>query len=561
MNRKQIIISIFAVLILLTPLAYQTNYVQADDSDYYSKIKKGLEYFQKVYDRVQAHYVEEIDPYEFVKAGIEGMLAALDPYTVFIEQEADARLRIITTGKYGGVGMEIGMRNDKATVISPMDNSPAQKAGVQAGDIIEEIGGVNVRGLSLENISRRLRGPVGSDLKLAIKRPGYSGKIIMTMKRTEIIIEDVNFADFVEPGVAYIRLTGFTDKAGIEMRQAIRDMQKKQQIEAFILDLRGNTGGLLEAAVEVLGVFLPQGTTVVSTRGFRDGEHHFKTHTEPMLLDVPLAVLVDHGSASASEIVAGALQDLDRAIIVGTGTFGKGLVQKVYNIDKNSSTKIKVTTAKYYMPSGRCVQKKDYTENKAVFYNGELDSVIATPKDSSMFFTANNREVYEKGGITPDRILPKEKMHFVVTELWRQSLIFNFAVEYHQNNPNWDANNGITDEIYQQFISYVKSMGFDYQIEGESELIAFLDLAKDSDFPQDIINSSESLLLKVNDLKEADILKHKSEIEEILLSELAEKYFGNQEKTRYSLNYDDQMREAIHVVLDEAEYKKILAIK
>ncbi len=561
MKRQQIIITIFAVLILLTPLAYQSNYLQADESDYYSKIKKGLQYFQKVYDRVQAHYVEEIDPYEFVKAGIEGMLAGLDPYTVFIEQEADTRLRIITTGKYGGVGMEIGMRNDEVTVISPMDNSPAQRAGIQAGDIIKEIGGVNVSGFSLENISRRLRGPVGSDLKLTIIRPGYTGKIMMTMKRTEIVIEDVNFADFVEPGVAYVRLTGFTDKAGIELRQAIRDMQKRQEIEAFILDLRGNTGGLLEAAVEVLGVFLPQETIVVSTKGFRDGEHIFKTHTEPMLLDIPLSVLVDRGSASASEIVAGALQDLDRAIIVGTRTFGKGLVQKVYNIDKNSSTKIKVTTAKYYMPSGRCVQKKDYTEHKAVFYNGDSDSVITIVTDSSMFHTANNREVYEKGGITPDRLLSKEKMPYLVTELWRQSLIFNFAVDYHQNYPDWDAEEGITDEIYQEFISFVKSQGFTYQIEGENELIDFLYSSKESDFPQDIIDSGEKLLHMVNNLKEADIVNHKNKITKILQSELAEKYFGNQEKIRYSLKYDDHLHKAINVVLNETEYKKILAIK
>ena len=560
MKRQHIILSILIVFTLLTPLVYQTVYLQADEADYYSKIQKGLKYFQKVYNRVQSHYVEEIDPYEFVKAGIEGMLGALDPYTVFIEQEADTRLRIITTGKYGGVGMEIGMRNNRITIISPMYNSPAQKAGVKAGDIIENIDGENVSDISLENISRRLRGPVGSEVKLTIKRPGHTSEITMTIERDEIIIDDVNYADTVQPGVAYIRLTGFTDKAGSELRQAIKDIQKKEDIEALILDLRGNSGGLLEASVEVLGVFLPKGTTVVKTKGFRDGEHTFQTHTNPILLDVPLAVLVDRGSASASEIVAGALQDLDRAIIVGTETFGKGLVQKVYNIDKNSSTKIKVTTAKYYIPSGRCVQKQDYTERKSIFYNGETDT-IPDIDQAYQFYTTNQREVYEKGGITPDRYIKDDDIHFVVTELLRSSLIFNFSVNYHQQNPEWTGEIGVTGKIFEKFITFARSEDFEYLIEGENELNSFLDTAREFDLPQNIIASGEELLTQLNALKESDILSQNNEIKQLLLSDLTEKYYGNTEKIRYSLKQDEQLHEAIDVVLNKGEYKKILAIK
>jgi carboxyl-terminal processing protease len=560
MKRQHIFLSIILVFTLLTPLAYQTMYLQADEADYYSKIQKGLKYFQKVYDRVQSHYVEEIDPYEFVKAGIDGMLDALDPYTVFIEQEADTRLRIITTGKYGGVGMEIGMRNDQITVISPMDNSPAQKAGVKAGDIIEKIDGENVSDMSLENISQQLRGPVGSQVKLVVQRPGYDSEILMTIERDEISIDDVNFADMIEPGVGYIRLTGFTDKAGSEMRQAVKDIQNKGQIEALIVDLRGNSGGLLEAAVEVLGIFLPKGTTVVKTKGFRDGENSFQTHTNPLLLEIPLAVLVDRGSASASEIVAGALQDLDRAIIVGTETFGKGLVQKVYNIDKNSSTKIKVTTAKYYIPSGRCVQKQDYTERKSIFYNGEKDT-ISTENTASQFYTTNQREVYEKGGITPDRYIKVDDIHFVVTELWRSSLLFNFAVDFYQQNPDWTGEIGVTDEIFNQFINFAQSEDFEYLIEGENELNSFLDTARKSELPLNIISTGEELLTQLNSLKDSDIISHKNEIINVLLSELTEKYYGTQDKIKYSLNQDEQLHEAIDVVLNAGEYKKILAIK
>lgn len=560
MKRQHIFLLILIVLMLLTPVAYQTMYLQADEADYYSKIQKGLTYFQKVYDRVQSHYVEEIDPYEFVKAGIDGMLDALDPYTVFIEQEADTRLRIITTGKYGGVGMEIGMRNNQITVISPMDDSPAQKAGIKAGDILEKIDGKNVSDNSLEDISQQLRGPIGSQVNISVLRPGYDDEIVMTIERDEITIDDVNFADMIEPGVAYIRLTGFTDKAGPELQQAIKDIQRKGDIQALILDLRGNSGGLLEAAVDVLSVFLPKGTTVVKTKGFRDGEHTFQTHTNPMLLDIPLAVLVDRGSASASEIVAGALQDLDRAIIVGTETFGKGLVQKVYNIDKNNSTKIKITTAKYYIPSGRCVQKQDYTESKSIFFNGETDTLSKIDL-ASQFYTTNQREVYEKGGITPDRYIKVDDVHYVVTELWRSSIVFNFAVEYYQHNQDWTGEIGVTDEIFDQFISYVRAQDFQYSIEGENELRSFLDKVRESDLPLNLITSGEELLSQLNSLKESDIVTHKKEIQQILLSELTEKYYDTKERIRFSLNQDEQLHEAIDVVLNKGEYKKILAIK
>ena len=334
----------------------------------------------------------------------------------------------------------------------------------------------------------------------------------------------------------------------------------KEDIEALILDLRGNSGGLLEASVEVLGVFLPKGTTVVKTKGFRDGEHTFQTHTNPILLDVPLAVLVDRGSASASEIVAGALQDLDRAIIVGTETFGKGLVQKVYNIDKNSSTKIKVTTAKYYIPSGRCVQKQDYTESKSIFYNGETDT-IPDIDQAYQFYTTNQREVYEKGGITPDRYIKVNDIHFVVIELLKSSLFFNFSVNYHQQNPEWTGEMGVTGEIFDQFITFARSEDFEYLIEGENELNSFLDTAREFDLPQNIIASGEELLTQLNALKESDIVSQNNEIKQLLLSDLTEKYYGNTEKIRYSLKQDEQLHEAIDVVLNKGEYKKILAIK
>jgi carboxyl-terminal processing protease len=559
MKKQYLLLAIIAIVLLFIPNPDLTQDLRADENQYYHKIKKGLTYFRKVYERVQSHYVEEIDPYEFVKAGIDGMLETLDPYTVFIEQEADARLKIITTGKYGGLGLEIGMRNDRITVISPMDNSPAKRAGLRAGDIIDKIDGKPVENLSPDKISKLLRGPVGTEVHLVLSRPGFDQEIPMTITRGEIVLEDVSFADFIEPGVVYMRLTGFTEKAGKEMRSVIEVLQNQSQIKMFILDLRGNSGGLLESAVEVSSIFLPKNTTVVTTRGFRDGEHVFKTRQDPLLPKIPLTLLVDDGSASASEIVAGALQDLDRGIIVGSNTFGKGLVQKVYNIDKDSSTKIKVTTAKYYIPSGRCVQKQDYASNKDIFFNGSQDTSVESL--DKIYYTVNRRPMYEKGGITPDRIIIEDEMAYVVNELWRQSIPFNFAVKFKQENAVWNGPFEVDDTLFNKFMEYVLDNSFDYQVEGEKELRNFVELMGNNHLGPFVKADAEGLLLKLTNLKENDLLYHKKEISNILIDELAEKYFGNRDKIRYSLKYDRQIMDALDVLRNKNIYEKILAIK
>ncbi len=559
-NTKAVLI-ILALLILLVPFADISPDIKADEGEYYAKIKRGLTYFRKVYERIQSNYVEEIDPYEFVKSGIDGMLATLDPYTVFIEQEADARLRIITTGKYGGLGMEIGMRNNQVTVISPMSNSPAEKAGIMAGDIIEKIDGDLVSNLSPEKISNRLRGPVGSMVEITIRRPGYDDEIILRLQREEITIEDVSYASFIKPGVAYFKLTGFTEKAYNEISNEIERLSQIQNIEYVILDLRGNSGGLLEAAVDVGSIFLPKGTTVVSTRGIRDGEHFFKTTYDPLLPNIPLAVMVDGGSASASEIVAGALQDLDRAIIVGTETFGKGLVQKVYNIDKDSNTKIKITTAKYYIPSGRCVQKQDYSRENVVFFHADSDSLARKEEIPGVFYTANNRQVYEKGGITPDKYISGDSLDYLTTELWRKSLPFNFAVKYHSEHPVWSGSVEVNDQIFNEFVTYLSEQNFAYILEGEREIEKFIGLAGENGYPAAIAEQAKSLLNQLRAIKEEYLISNRDEIIRVLYTELAEKYFGSKNKFQYILKYDKQIDAAIETLTDQNAYRKILAIK
>lgn len=555
MKKHFLIIILLSFILIFTP----THITTADETDFYIKIQKALSNFQKVYKLINMHYVEEFDPYEFVKAGIEGMLNKLDPYTVFIEPEGEMNLRIITTGKYGGLGMEIGMRNDKITVISPIDNSPAKKSGIRAGDIIEKINGVPVKSLSTQKVSTMLRGPVGTDVQLTISRKGSDNEILMTITREEILIEDVNYSDFVFENIAYFRLTGFTDKAKRELVTAIRKLQKQKEIMAVILDIRGNSGGLLESAVEVANIFLPQNTVVVSTKGFREGENKFKTQSHPILPDVPMVVMVDGGSASASEIVAGALQDLDRAIIVGTETFGKGLVQKVYTIDNDSNTKLKVTTAKYYIPSGRCIQKFDYTKNNTVF----LDDTNSVLVDSSVheFYTNNKRPVFEKGGITPDIISEEPRLSNLIFELYRQGVFFNYSVQYQQEHPDWQGEFKVSEQIISDFFEYLEDIAFDYDIEGERNLENFIKTAKKGNIPENISTSAKDLLAGLQKSKADDIRNHKEEIRNALLSELAAKYFDNHTKIKYDLKNDDQLQSAIDVLRNHSEYNKILAIK
>lgn len=559
MKRKPYLyISVLFIIMILSFSAGQKLQLRADENEYYLKIQDALTNFQNVYKQINMHYVEEIDPYEFVRSGIDGMLDKLDPYTVFIDPEGDLRLKIITTGKYGGLGMEIGMRNNRITIISPMSNSPASRAGFKAGDMVEKIDGEDVSKYNSESVSEKLRGPIGTDVEITIRRPGFDELITKKLTREEISIDDVTYFDFVAPGIAYVRLTGFTDKATMEVLNAINELKNEQNIEGFILDLRGNSGGLLESAVEISNIFLPQDTPVVSTNGFRENEFVFRTRSRPVLPDIPVAVLVDEGSASASEIVAGALQDLDRAIIVGTETFGKGLVQKVFTVDKERRTKIKITTAKYYIPSGRCIQKTDYSNNNKVFY--KQDSLFSDSHVAE-FFTANKRLVYEKGGISPDIHVGGEEVHNVLIELWRKSILFNFAVEYQRKNPQLKSEFAVGDDIFNQFVDYVAENKFDYIIEGENEAIKLAEAIGKNELLTDLKNQTNEIINELDKLKEKDLINHKDEIQRALLSELAEKYFGPYDKIRYEIQDDKQLNAAVEVLNNQNQYKKILAIK
>jgi carboxyl-terminal processing protease len=525
----------------------------------YLKLDKGLFYLKQVYETISQNYVDEVDPEGLSKSAIHGIVEELDPYTVFFEKKGSEHLDIITRGKYGGLGMEISKQEGQITIISPIDNTPAQRAGIRAGDIIVTINDETTEQMTLEQASSKLRGQAGTEVTLEIKRPGLSDPIKLSLIREDITIKDISYAGFIEPGTAFLRLSSFSDKAASELKESIRHLQKNGDIERVILDLRGNPGGLLASAVEVANVFLPKGEVVVETRGNHERKTQFDTPQSPILSDVPLVVLVDGGSASASEIVAGAIQDLDRGVVVGSRTFGKGLVQQVYPVDKVNDAFLKITTAKYYIPSGRCIQKDDYKKNKDVF--GEV-SDTSEFDNHKKYFTRNGRTVYGGGGISPDIKVDKRRMNQYVMALWVQGHFFKFTVDYLAKHPDLQVENGfqVTDQILQDFRQYLIEKEMDFQIEGEEELEKFLELADQEKYSNDMVDLVEVALQKLDQEKTVQFDKNIEWLKESLEAEFAEKLGGNSARIATLLKYDETVDSALEVLQQPTEYEQILAV-
>lgn len=558
-SRKKFLawLTVFTVLFSAGWFANQSR--ANDNDDIYYKIDKGLFYLKEVFETVSRNYVDELNPETLSKSAIKGMLQEFDPYTVFFEDPGSQQMRMITRGKYGGVGMEIGMQNKKITVIAPMEETPAQRAGIRPGDVITKIDGEATRNMNLEDASQKLRGKIGSRVSIEIERPGVNQPFTVELIREEIVLKDVTYAAFLEPGTAYIRLAAFSDKAGKELRDAVSALQMQSPIERAILDLRGNPGGLLTSAVEVANVFLPPGQLVVSTRGVHESENKFFTKENPLLPVQPLVVLIDRSSASASEIVAGAIQDLDRGVLVGTQTFGKGLVQKVFPIDKVTQAYLKITTAKYYVPSGRSIQKEEYKKNNSVFTDLS-DSVEYDPKID--YFTANGRVVHSGGGIQPDVAMPEEELDPFMQTLLARGLFFQFAVEYMSKNPGLKKSGmaAVDEPLLQEFEAYVLRQGLDFELEGEAELNKFLKIAREKKYSEDLRDLVEVALQKLDTRKRDEFAEHRQDIIRNLEAEFAEKLQDSEARTRVQLSHDPEVKRAVEVLHNMQQYQQILAI-
>lgn len=550
LTRKYVIIAVILVSSLIG-MAQLSNYhdIQLRDNQLY---------FRKVFLNIAERYAEEVNLSELINISIKTLVDHLDPYSEYIEKDAKSTLQLITEGTYGGLGMEIGMRDEKVTVISPIDDTPAQRAGIRAGDVLKEVDGENIKGLSLNEVSSRLRGKVGTKVSLTILRPGLNEPLTFNLTRAKIVLKDVAYSGMVKPGIGYVKLTGFTEKAPDELTAAIQELMKQDSLEAFILDLRNNPGGLLSSAVAISNIFIPEGNVIVKTKGKNEPERVYKALQKPLLPNVPLVILVDKGSASASEIVTGAVQDLDRGIIVGDTTYGKGLVQKIIPIDDLGEKQLKLTTAKYYTPSGRCIQREDYKlKYKNVYQIENSDSIL----QHSWFKTSGGRKVWSNGGIIPDIVVERESLHPYIYQLWGKGVYFTFVIEYLTSHPEF--RNDITrineDNLFNEFLNYLEKSNNFYISEEQLELERLLSqLEERTDIGNQPVAKVKSLIDMVKEKDKKIALTLKNDLIWALKIELSNNV--NNKTLRYHLTQqkDLQFQKALELLEEKSKYEVVL---
>lgn len=542
-------------IILLLALATFLIGFKLQDSDYFLKINKSIEIFGNVYKEIAFNYVDEVDPETLMKSGIEGMLKTLDPYTNFIPSNEFSDVELITTGKYGGIGITISMRDGMIIITSLMEGYSAQKQGLKIGDQIIEVDGKSLIGVKPESVRHLTRGEPGTEVRIKILREGEPKPLEFVLIREEIKLKNITYAGFVRNGIAIIKLDRFTRNAGEELRIAIKDLKLKNEIKGLILDLRDNPGGLLESAVDVVSKFLPKGSPVVSTKGRRtNNEIVYKSNEEPILDKVPIAILVNSNSASASEIVAGAIQDLDRGIIVGTKTFGKGLVQNVFPLPYQSQ--LKMTTAKYYTPSGRCIQEIVYT------HKADSGKEIITPDSlKKIFYTKNGRPVKELGGIEPDTLVKTGDLNPLFTELLRKAMFFKFATTYTSKHKEPPEDFSINGALCSEFRTFLDSNKFDYESEAEKKLEELKTLTEN--YP-----NKEEILIEINNLKkifqsakQTIFTSNHKEIARMLRQEIMSRYKGESGRIEASYTDDEVVITAVNILSDEIVYKKLIGPK
>jgi len=568
-TKKQI--SLIAVLIVTLIISgWLSGWVSAYSPDYYHQIKKNIEVFGRVYQEIAEKYVEEVDPEKFMKAGIEGMLSTLDPYTVLVEKEENAELQIMSSGKYGGLGMRIGLRLGWPTVVEPpFEGTPSLKAGIREGDQIIEVDGESTKGLTVSKVANFLRGKIGSEIFLKITREGEDENIEFRLIRAEIIVTDVLYSGIIQDGIGYVRLIHFSRNAGKDMEKSIRQL-KKEGLKALILDLRSNPGGLLDAAVSVSENFIEKGKLIVSTEGrTRGSTQKFHAKKSPMLEDLPLVVLVNGFSASASEIVAGAIQDLDRGLIIGTDTFGKGLVQTVVPI--SSEAVLKITTAKYLVPSGRSIQDPKRSKRNSfgslqaenVFSEGEDENKKSDKKSEEPqekeYFTANGRKVYASHGITPDVKVEEETLSRFEIELLRKTMPFQFSVRYATKHPELQRGFEVTDEMLAEFEGFLKENNFDYTSDAESALKEIEETAQEAEYFASISSSVDEIRSVILQKKEKDFDRNKDFLREELQQEISAKLWGTKAELEAGFDQDATVQKALELLSDSVKYESYLA--
>ena len=557
---KKITYTVLAVFIVVITAGSFSVLQSKSDKDIYTQVRWNIQVFGQIYKALNERYIEDIDPEKFMRAGVEGMLNRLDPYTVYLEPESQDQIQIMTRGKYYGVGMKIVVRNGWATVAEPpFPNSPSFRAGIREGDQIIEIDGTSTKDLRLSETAGKLRGKEkGSEVTIKIRRIGEDGALAFTLLRDEIVVSDVDFVGFIEPGIGLIDLTHFNRGAGRQVKDAIESL-KDQGLEALILDLRANPGGLLDVAVSVADCFIPKGEMIVYTKGRSPNTNQeYRAQRTPEAGDIPIVVLVDGYSASASEIVSGAIQDLDRGVIMGSESYGKGLVQTVIPLDRRGKSQIKMTTAAYYMPSGRLIQRPDIFDRgpQSVFYS--LEEQDNKNKEVEKYYTKNGRLVLGGGGIKPDIEVKNESTKMYVIGLLRQSMFFNFSLNYVADHENLGQDFEITDDVLEAFFDFTKEKEFDYKPLGISELESLEKAAKENNYYDQMQTSFEQIKEQFKDVKEKDRKESLDQIKLVLKREITGKIFGSDAATRVMFSNDSTLIKAVELLKDNDKYRELL---
>ena len=516
------------------------------------EISKSLEIYNDLLRELNLNYVDEIDPAELNEAAIDAMLDGLDPYTVFIPESEIETYKLMTTGEYGGIGALIQYDGEYTRISDPYEGWPAQKAGLRAGDAIISVNGVDTHKKPTDQVSELLKGQPGTEVTLKIKRYGVEKPIEFTLKREKVKIDNIPYATVFDNGIGYVAFNSFTRGAANELKQQLLDMKKDHELKGFIIDLRGNGGGLLNEAVDIVNFFIPKGLPVVSTKGkAQHAASMYATSNPPIDEKLPLVILVDGGSASASEILAGSIQDYDRGVVIGQRTFGKGLVQNILPLSYN--TQVKVTIAKYYIPSGRCIQEIDYSHKKDSTYS--KNDTLGKP-----FKTAAGRTVYEGHGIMPDIKIEPLKYATVTAYLYAKNYIFDYATKFVNEHPSIAPVKEfkIDDAIYADFTKFVKEKDFSYTTESEKKLKEFKKEAKQEGYLESISSNVEALERQLQADKENDLIKNRAEIEELLRLEIVGRYYYQKGRIIASLQTDPDLKEAFNILLDKKRYESIL---
>lgn len=543
------ILAVFLICLVLN--------MRAGDKDRYFEIAKNMEIFSEVYKELNNTYVDDVDPNKLMTDGIVKMLDGLDPFTNYFTGSDLDEYQLQVTGKYAGIGSRIMKIGDYVVISEPYEGYPAQKAGLQAGDAILEIDGKSVAKYNSDDISQLLKGEPGTKISIKVRRAVTNEEKTFTFTRAEIKIDNVPYFGMLNSTIGYIRLTSFTENAAVEVQNAVKELKKNPALKGIVFDLRGNGGGLLNEAIDICNVFVEKGTQIVSTKGkIADANYTYTTSNKPVDLDVPLVFLTDGGTASASEIVSGSMQDLDRGVVIGQNTYGKGLVQITKPLPYKG--KLKVTISKYYIPSGRCIQRIDYSHRSE---NGVASALPDSLRKE--FKTKMGRIVKDGAGIEPDIKMDLEETNPITIALYTNNHFFNYANLYKTKNANLRDGNkfALSDEEYNDFINYLKDKTYVYTTDAEAKLAELKKTAEDSHLSASSMKLLSDLEAKIKEDKATDLNTHKAEIKEILEEEIVSRYTYEKGRIANSLKSDKDVVKAIEILSDASKYKQILTAK